>query len=127
MLIEASSQIEEGFEEAFGGALEAAFDDGRDRGRRPRSLARPARTNSGSCAKSIPRLRIHEGGSIKHDVSVAVGDVPAFLDEATKAVEAFEPGARVCAFGHLGDGNIHFNVTQPIGADLEAFSRAGTR
>ncbi len=77
--------------------------------------------NSGSCASSIPEAQIREGGSIKHDVSVAVGDVPAFIDEATKAVEAFEPGARVCPFGHLGDGNIHFNVSQPPGADKAAY------
>ena len=41
--------------------------------------------------------------------------------QATRAVEAFVPGARVVAFGHLGDGNIHFNVSQPIGADKAAF------
>ena len=62
-----------------------------------------------------------EGGSIKHDVSVEVGRVPAFIREATPAVEAFAPGARVVAFGHLGDGNIHFNVSQPVGADKQAF------
>jgi FAD/FMN-containing dehydrogenase len=43
------------------------------------------------------------------------------IREATPAVEAFEPGARVVAFGHLGDGNIHFNVSQPVGADKQAF------
>ena len=47
--------------------------------------------------------------------------MPGFIAEATRAVEAFEPGARVCAFGHLGDGNIHFNVSQPLGADKAAF------
>ena len=62
-----------------------------------------------------------QGGSIKHDVSVPVGAVPAFLSEASAAVEAFMPGARVVAFGHLGDGNIHFNVSQPVGADQAAF------
>ena len=62
-----------------------------------------------------------EGGSIKHDVSVAVGLVPTLIREATPAVEAFVPGARVVAFGHLGDGNIHFNVSQPVGADQQAF------
>jgi FAD/FMN-containing dehydrogenase len=62
-----------------------------------------------------------QGGSIKHDVSVPVGEVPAFIAEATAAVAAFMPAARVCAFGHLGDGNIHFNVSQPIGADKQAF------
>jgi FAD/FMN-containing dehydrogenase len=62
-----------------------------------------------------------EGGSIKHDVSVPVASVPEFLDKASAAVVKFAPGARVVAFGHLGDGNIHFNVSQPIGADKEAF------
>ena len=47
--------------------------------------------------------------------------MPALISEATPAVEAFAPGARVVAFGHLGDGNIHFNVSQPIGADRQAF------
>ena len=62
-----------------------------------------------------------EGGSIKHDISVPVASVPAFLDKASAAVVKFMPGARVVAFGHLGDGNIHFNVTQPVGADKQAF------
>ena len=62
-----------------------------------------------------------QGGSIKHDVSTPVGAVPAFIAEATAAVAAFTPEARVVAFGHLGDGNTHFNVSQPIGADRQAF------
>ncbi|QPC42079.1 FAD-binding oxidoreductase [Kaustia mangrovi] len=62
-----------------------------------------------------------EGGSIKHDVSVPVSHIPAFLDEATAAVETLIPDARVVAFGHIGDGNIHFNVSQPVGADTQAF------
>ncbi len=71
--------------------------------------------------ESIPEAQKHEGGSIKHDVSVAVAQVPAFLAQATRAVEAALPGARVCAFGHLGDGNIHFNVSQPVDADRAGF------
>ena len=59
----------------------------------------------------------HAGGSIKHDVSVPVAAVPAFLAEAAAAVAAVIPGARPMPFGHLGDGNIHYNVTQPVGAD----------
>ena len=62
-----------------------------------------------------------EGGSIKHDVSVPVSTVPAFMAEADAAVMAAMPGARICAFGHLGDGNIHYNISQPIGADTQAF------
>jgi FAD/FMN-containing dehydrogenase len=59
----------------------------------------------------------HAGGSIKHDVSVPVAAVPAFIAEANAAVEKLIPGVRPLPFGHLGDGNIHYNVTQPEGAD----------
>ncbi|MGF9693191.1 FAD-binding oxidoreductase [Rhizobium sp. 0TCS1.26] len=62
-----------------------------------------------------------EGGSIKHDVSVPISKIPAFMAEAEKAVLAAMPGARVCAFGHLGDGNIHYNISQPVGADKAEF------
>src|SRR5262252_1966178 len=61
------------------------------------------------------------GGSIKHDISVPVAAVPAFIREANAAVTALIPGARPLPFGHLGDGNIHYNVNQPVGADKEAF------
>ncbi|MDR6287625.1 D-lactate dehydrogenase (cytochrome) [Inquilinus ginsengisoli] len=67
----------------------------------------------------------HEGGSIKHDIAVPVARVPAFLERATAAVEAAIPGARVVPFGHLGDGNIHFNLNQPEGADRAAFMGRG--
>src|SRR5499426_3026323 len=63
----------------------------------------------------------YEGGSIKHDVSVPVNAVPDFIAEATAVVEAMIPRCRPVPFGHLGDGNIHYNVTQPIGADRAAF------
>jgi FAD/FMN-containing dehydrogenase len=62
-----------------------------------------------------------EGGSIKHDVSVPVSQIPEFMNEAEKAVLAAMPGARICAFGHMGDGNIHYNISQPVGADKAAF------
>jgi D-lactate dehydrogenase (cytochrome) len=62
-----------------------------------------------------------EGGSIKHDISVPVSSVPAFVKEATAKVEQMIPGARVVAFGHLGDGNLHYNVSQPVGADKTKF------
>lgn len=63
----------------------------------------------------------HEGGSIKHDVSVPISRVADFIEEATRACEAEMPGLRVCAFGHIGDGNIHFNLSQPVGMDKAAF------
>jgi FAD/FMN-containing dehydrogenase len=58
-----------------------------------------------------------EGASVKNDVSVPVSKVPAFIREATQACEALMPGIRAVPFGHLGDGNIHFNLEQPEGAD----------
>jgi D-lactate dehydrogenase (cytochrome) len=61
------------------------------------------------------------GASIKHDVSVPVAAVPAFIEEANAAVTKLIPGARPLPFGHAGDGNIHYNVTQPVGADRKAF------
>ena len=62
-----------------------------------------------------------EGGSIKHDISVPVARIPEFIAEADAAVLAMIPGARIVSFGHMGDGNLHYNITQPIGADKEAF------
>ncbi|MBI1776174.1 MAG: FAD-binding oxidoreductase [Proteobacteria bacterium] len=62
-----------------------------------------------------------EGASIKHDVSVPVARVPAFMQEAHARVLKLEPKARLVAFGHVGDGNIHFNVAEPVGGDAKAF------
>lgn len=62
-----------------------------------------------------------EGGSIKHDVAVPVARVAEFLAAADAAVLAAIPDARIVAFGHLGDGNIHYNISQPLGADKAAF------
>ena len=56
-----------------------------------------------------------DGISVKHDISVPVSDMPRFMESATRQVEAAFAGARVIAFGHLGDGNIHFNVRSPAG------------
>jgi FAD/FMN-containing dehydrogenase len=63
----------------------------------------------------------YEGGSIKHDISVPVAAVPAFIKEANAAVMQLIPGIRPLPFGHLGDGNIHYNVTQPVGVDKAQF------
>jgi FAD/FMN-containing dehydrogenase len=62
-----------------------------------------------------------EGASIKHDISVPVAAVPAFIDEAWRAVGAIEPRARLVAFGHMGDGNLHYNISQPPGDAPESF------
>ena len=69
----------------------------------------------------MPESQKFEGGSIKHDVSVPVSRLPQFIAEATAAVKGFMGDARVMAFGHMGDGNLHFNVTQPVGMDKQAY------
>ena len=80
-----------------------------------------ARQNFWKVRESISDAQRSEGGSIKHDVSVPVGEVPTFLVEATAAVGKMIPGVRPVPFGHLGDGNIHFNVSQPLGANKDAY------
>ncbi|MBB4039236.1 FAD/FMN-containing dehydrogenase [Microvirga flocculans] len=85
---------------------------------------------SGAQAAQLWALREHvtesearEGKSVKHDVSVPLTEVPRFLDEAGKALAAGAPGTRVNAFGHLGDGNIHYNVLVEAGHDAGVVNR----
>jgi FAD/FMN-containing dehydrogenase len=63
-----------------------------------------------------------EGQGWKHDISVPVSAVPAFFARADAAILKAFPGTRLVAFGHLGDGNIHYNMVQPAGGDGEAFA-----
>ncbi len=97
--------------------------------REPWSRSSPTGSNAASCstpriaesleqAKAFWRIRElfgevqrHEGGSIKHDVSVPVANIPAFIEEANAAAVKLIPGARPLPFGHVGDGNIHYNVS----------------
>ena len=73
--------------------------------------------------EGIPAAQKSYGGIIKHDVSVPVSSVPAFIRAAIAAVEKEMPGIRPVPFGHVGDGNIHFNLNQPEGADKDAFTQ----
>lgn len=75
--------------------------------------------------ETLPEAERVDGASVKHDVSVPVAAMPAFIAEATPAIETGWPGARVLAFGHLGDGNVHFNARPPTGASYEAFRANG--
>lgn len=61
-----------------------------------------------------------EGLGARHDVAVATSDIPAFLNEAGDAVTKLAPGARVAAFGHVGDGNVHYDIVPAAGADKHA-------
>ncbi len=74
-----------------------------------------------SLRTGMSEVQKKEGGSIKHDISVPVSKMPAFIREASDAVVTHVPGARPVAFGHIGDGNVHFNISQPIDGDKAAF------
>jgi FAD/FMN-containing dehydrogenase len=71
--------------------------------------------------EDLPPCQAPEGGSIKHDISVPVHLVPQFMERADAAVMAAMEDARIVAFGHMGDGNIHYNISQPAGGDTAAF------
>jgi len=73
--------------------------------------------------ESIPEAQNHEGVSLKHDVSVPLSRIAGFIATATAELEARYPGIRVVAFGHIGDGNIHFNPAEPKGSPKGAFAR----
>jgi FAD/FMN-containing dehydrogenase len=71
----------------------------------------------------VPEAQRLEGASIKHDISVAVSRIPAFIAEASAALQSLMPGIRIVCFGHVGDGNLHFNQSAPPGmaaADFRA-------
>jgi FAD/FMN-containing dehydrogenase len=71
--------------------------------------------------ESISEGQKREGSSIKHDISVPVAAIPDFLAKAVSAVQSLVPGARAVSFGHLGDGNIHFNFNSPQAGEDQAF------
>ncbi|MEJ0012178.1 MAG: FAD-binding oxidoreductase [Bauldia sp.] len=70
---------------------------------------------------ALSEVQKHLGGSIKHDVAVPVGKVPELLARADAAAKALIPGCRPFPFGHVGDGNIHLNISQPQGTDKKAY------
>lgn len=71
--------------------------------------------------ESISEAQKFGGGSIKHDISVPIGRIAEFIPAANALVTKLCPGARPCPFGHFGDGNIHYNVSQPEGSNKEDF------
>jgi FAD/FMN-containing dehydrogenase len=73
--------------------------------------------------EAIPLAQAQEGSNIKHDISLPVSRIAAFCDEAGAALSRALPGSRLVNFGHLGDGNLHYNVQSPEGADAAAFLR----
>ncbi len=73
--------------------------------------------------ESIPLAQAQEGLNIKHDISIAVSRIPDFVAQADAALEQAFPGVRLVNYGHLGDGNLHYNVQAPAGQDGETFLR----
>ena len=115
-----SSRPGSGIRAAFDAILESAFEDGIIT---DAVVAESQAQVAGlwRLRETLPEAQKPEGGSIKHDVSVPVSSVPALLTEGMAAVTKQFPGVRPVPFGHLGDGNIHFNITQPKGADTKAY------
>jgi FAD/FMN-containing dehydrogenase len=73
--------------------------------------------------ESIPLAQAQEGLNIKHDISIAVSRIPEFVAQADAALAEAFPGIRLVNYGHLGDGNLHYNVQAPEGQDAEKFLR----
>ena len=73
--------------------------------------------------ESIPLAQAEEGLNIKHDISIPVSRIPAFVAETDALLQREIPGVRLVDFGHLGDGNLHYNVQAPEGGDNRAFLR----
>jgi FAD/FMN-containing dehydrogenase len=73
--------------------------------------------------ESIPLAQAEEGLNVKHDISIAVSRIPAFVTETDALLQREVPGVRLVNFGHLGDGNLHYNVQAPEGGDTKAFLR----
>jgi FAD/FMN-containing dehydrogenase len=73
--------------------------------------------------ETIPLAQADEGLNIKHDISVPVSLIPQFVAETDALLQSKIPGIRLVNFGHLGDGNLHYNVQAPEGQDAETFLR----
>ena len=71
--------------------------------------------------EGISEAQNHEGPSLKHDISVPVSCIPAFIDVTDQCLQADFPGVRIVAYGHVGDGNLHYNISKPLGAEDAPF------
>jgi FAD/FMN-containing dehydrogenase len=114
--VEGEAQAQARFEALLGEALEAG------------SIADAAVAGSIAQSKamwhlreSIPLAQAEEGLNIKHDIALPVSAIPAFVAACDAALERHTPGIRLVNFGHLGDGNLHYNVQAPAGTDGARF------
>lgn len=123
VVLEASDQeSEEHARSRFEGLLEAALEDGCATDAVVAENIAQARA-LWHVRESIPLAQAQEGLNIKHDISVPVSRIPAFCAETDALLRREIPGVRLVNFGHLGDGNLHYNVQAPEGGDMQAFLR----
>lgn len=101
--------------------LEAAYEAGIIGDATTIAESEAVRTLMWTMREQMSESQGREGASIKHDVSVPVASVPDLIEMGCAAVARIDPAIRPCPFGHMGDGNIHFNFSQPEGADAKAF------
>ncbi|CAK0744551.1 D-2-hydroxyacid dehydrogenase [Azospirillaceae bacterium] len=121
VIVEASSgSASEGFREAFEATLDQAIQDELVLDGTMACSIKDARM-FWLMREAIVEAQKYEGGSLKNDVAVPVSRVAAFIERATAAVNERIPGIRPVAFGHVGDGNIHFNLSQPVGANTAEY------
>ena len=119
-LVEASSGGRLGLRPAFEAALGAALCD-RSADDAVIAESRAQRDALWRLRESLSEAQKKEGASLKHDIAVPVPAIPGFIAEATAAVLRAAPGARPVPFGHVGDGNLHFNFSLPKGGDGVSF------
>ena len=112
----ADDPLEERLEECLAAALEEklVLDAAVARNERDRAAFWKLR-------ETIPEAQRLDGASLKHDVSVPVASIPEFIEQASRWLEAHVPEGRLVAYGHAGDGNLHFNLNQAPGTDRAAF------
>ncbi len=72
--------------------------------------------------ENIPEAQVHEGKQVKHDVSVPISRIAEYIEYTDAALAHAYPGVRMVTFGHLGDGNLHYNIAPPPGRDDDEFS-----
>ena len=122
LLENSDSESEEHARARFEALLEAALDDGCVSDAVVAESIAQARA-LWHVRESIPLAQAEEGLNIKHDISVAVSRIPAFVAETDALLQRELPGVRLVNFGHLGDGNLHYNVQAPDAVDAAAFLR----
>ena len=120
LLENSDSESEEHARARFEALLEAALEDGCATDAVVAENIAQART-LWHVRESIPMAQAEEGLNIKHDISVAVSRIPAFVAETDALLRREIPGVRLVNFGHLGDGNLHYNVQCPADGDARAF------